>query len=563
MDDIKLAGKKQNIDPMWKVLNKEVDLGRTNIFPWSCILGVYSKTMWNKQRYCWQLQSHVWIANFRGVNWKISIPWEFSYSIMVLWYGKFMQRSVVERYCELANKTTQQLCKVSTPLHRWPSFQRGRIEICWRIVTSMLPGCPELLLLGTCWTTWCSVVSEQTCTIDHEINPKLFTSDYVVWSLTFITHVNTNCIVMWETLPHIAGWDCFKTPILQEIFWIQKIYIRWNTCAFLEVIRLFQSVGCARNWFQFHTVQQNPKSYLLTLDWDWTGFPLSIYGIWLFWSLETRLRTMIERGNPLSAVNPITSQFAKPTKNFKKTNKRETMIKRGHPLSADSGRASSEIPEWLQEFKEFLVDDEVPERRDSHASSSHEVSLEPTSKRREVLGKHSVCTHFPKDRNCEICQRTKITRAPCRRRHGGAVTSCRNFWWLDMNLETIIDTQSWCKTWQHSGDNHTHVETKTAQETQNSLQKFLEPDRKPKVIHTDNSLVFGKACEDLSWNHCTSTPHRSETNGIAERAVRRVKEGTSAVLLQLGLNESWWADFMECYTYLRNVTDLLSDGKTP
>ena len=76
-------------------------------------------------------------------------------------------------------------------------------------------------------------------------------------------------------------------------------------------------------------------------------------------------------------------------------------------------------------------------------------------------------------------------------------------------------------------------------------------------------MEFGKACEDLSWNHCTSTPHRSETNGIAERAVRRVKEGTSAVLLQSGPNESWWADSMECYTYLRNVTDLLSDGKTP
>ena len=104
---------------------------------------------------------------------------------------------------------------------------------------------------------------------------------------------------------------------------------------------------------------------------------------------------------------------------------------------------------------------------------------------------------------------------------------------------------------------------KTSQETQRSLQKFLEPERKPKVIYTDNSLEFGKACEDLSWNHCTSTPHRSETNGIAERAVRRVKEGTSAVLLQSGLNESWWADSMECYTFLRNVTDLLSDGKTP
>ena len=100
--------------------------------------------------------------------------------------------------------------------------------------------------------------------------------------------------------------------------------------------------------------------------------------------------------------------------------------------------------------------------------------------------------------------------------------------------------------------------TKTSQETQRRLQKFLESDRNPKVIYTDNSLEFGRACEDLSWNHCMSTPHRSETNEIAERAVRRVKEGTSAVLSQSGLDENWWTDSMECCTYLRNVTDLLS-----
>ena len=102
------------------------------------------------------------------------------------------------------------------------------------------------------------------------------------------------------------------------------------------------------------------------------------------------------------------------------------MIERGHPLFADSGRASSEIPEWLQEFRENSVDDEVPEHRDSHASSSHEVSLEPTTKRREDLSKHSVYTHFPKDRNCEICKRTKITRAPCRRRNRGALPRAEN-----------------------------------------------------------------------------------------------------------------------------------------
>ena len=72
------------------------------------------------------------------------------------------------------------------------------------------------------------------------------------------------------------------------------------------------------------------------------------------------------------------------------------------------------------------MNDRVPERRDSHASSSHEPSLEPAPTRSVDLGKHSVYTRFPKDRNCEICQRTKITRAPCRKRIGGAVPRAEN-----------------------------------------------------------------------------------------------------------------------------------------
>ena len=105
--------------------------------------------------------------------------------------------------------------------------------------------------------------------------------------------------------------------------------------------------------------------------------------------------------------------------------------------------------------------------------------------------------------------------------------------------------------------------TKSSHETRKKLSTFLEPSQAPIVVCADNSMEFGKACEDLSWNHRTSTPHRSETNGIAERAVRRVKEGTSAVLLQSGLDERWWSDSMECYCSRRNVQDLLADGKTP
>ena len=227
-----------------------------------------------------------------------------------------------------------------------------------------------------------------------------------------------------------------------------------------------------------------------------------------------------------------------------------------------SGCKSSEIIQWMK----------VPEHRGSHASSSHEVSLEPTTKRREDLGKHNVHTHFSKDRNCEICKRTKITRTPCRRRNGEAVRRAENFRDLITAVHKVLSES--CE----SRNNHRFAvvvqdlatqwiqsfSCKTiSQETQRSLQKFLEATWKPKVIYMDNSLEFGKACEDLSWNHCTSTTHRSETNGITARAVRRDAEGTSAVLLQSGLNGNRWADSMECYTYLRNVTDLLSDGKTP
>ena len=77
-----------------------------------------------------------------------------------------------------------------------------------------------------------------------------------------------------------------------------------------------------------------------------------------------------------------------------------------------------------------------------------------------------------------------------------------------------------------------------------------EPSEKPKVSYNDNPLEFDKSFEDPSWNHRPSTPRRSETNGTAERVVRRIKEGTSAVLLQSGLDEKWWACSMRLVLFL-------------
>ena len=128
-----------------------------------------------------------------------------------------------------------------------------------------------------------------------------------------------------------------------------------------------------------------------------------------------------------------------------------------------------------------------------------------------------------------------------------------------MNLGTITDTLPWYK---FSPRNRIRVKAKLHRRRRRIYQSLQKPSQMPKVIHTYNSLEFGKHCEELSWNHRTTALHRSETSGVAERAVRKMKEGTAAVLLHSGWDEKWWADSMECYCCLRDDQDLLAHGKS-
>ena len=132
-----------------------------------------------------------------------------------------------------------------------------------------------------------------------------------------------------------------------------------------------------------------------------------------------------------------------------------------------------------------------------------------------------------------------------------------------VNRATIIDIPWWYKTWQPSGYSLARAKQKLPRRPRRTLCSSWSRRGNQKSFYTDISLEFGNYCEEFSWNHCTSTPQRSETNAIAARAVRGVKEGTSAVLLQSGVGNEGWADSKECCCYLRNIPDKLSDGKTP
>ena len=135
-----------------------------------------------------------------------------------------------------------------------------------------------------------------------------------------------------------------------------------------------------------------------------------------------------------------------------------------------------DLPEWLEEFTDNLEDTEVP----ASAHISHDS--EPERHMNVASRKHSVCTHFPKDRNCEVCKRTNITRAPCRRRNGEPVPQAEKCGDLRIAGHKVLNEGS------EARNNHRHAivvqdlatqwiqpyscKTQTSQETERGLQKF-------------------------------------------------------------------------------------------
>ena len=256
VDDIKLAGKKHNIDPMWKVLNKEVDLGEPTSFLDHVYLGC-------TQRQC-EISKDI-VDNYRamfesrisvGGEREITIPSRSSYFFMVLWHG-WSRKEVCGTILwvgEQDDSATLQkyllpaLMTITSKKKKWNLLENCQL--------------PALKLFWNAYT-WHELEDpifhgQWTNLHDQSQNgPKHVTNARIDWFHTFITHVNTKqyCYVgntakqcRLGLFQDSAFCGRIQNPLLEE------------HCAFLEVIHLFQ-------------VQQNPKSSLWTLDWDLDGIP--------------------------------------------------------------------------------------------------------------------------------------------------------------------------------------------------------------------------------------------------------------------------------------------------
>ena len=254
MDDIKLDGKKQNINPMWKVLNKEVDLGEPTSFLDHVYLGCAQRqceiskdivdncrTMFESRISAGATEKLPCSENLRISSWSYDMEGH--------------AKKCVERYCELANKTTQQLYKVSTPCIDGRHFTVGESKVCSNCLKCLLGayGRPDILRSAnklarsiTKWTKACDKRISRLISYIHH------TCDYQQYC--HVGNTAKQCILGLFQDSDFAG-DLEDSNLHQV-----------EHCAFLEVIRLFQSVGCVRNKLQFHTVQQNQKSFPWTQD---------------------------------------------------------------------------------------------------------------------------------------------------------------------------------------------------------------------------------------------------------------------------------------------------------
>ena len=260
-----IGWKEKKLDPMWKVLHKEVDLGG----PTSFLDHVYLECT---QRQC-QISKEI-VDNYRNMfESRISagkaeqLPFPQNLRISSWSYDMAGHaKKCVERYCELANKTTQQLYKVSTPCiddHHFKEEDMKSVGELSQVCSQIVLTCLYLARIGRPDFLWS--VNKLARSI-KKWNQSLWQT---LESIDFIhsSHVNTDNIVMWVILLNNADWDCSKTLISREILKIRNPLLEEH-CAFSEVIHLFQQVGCPRNKLLFLTVQQNLKSSLWTLDWD-------------------------------------------------------------------------------------------------------------------------------------------------------------------------------------------------------------------------------------------------------------------------------------------------------
>ena len=178
-----------------------------------------------------------------------------------------------------------------------------------------------------------------------------------------------------------------------------------------------------------------------------------------------------------------------------------------------------------------------------------------------------LCINLPKNPYCNSCMRAKVNQKQNRRRRGKKHTiEARKFG--DSVTGDHLISNGVSSNGIDGGavgfllrDHATKFKqlypaaTKSVKEIPGTYvqeQGFhLYTDGAPEIVNAGKSL---HACHD------TSTPYRSATNGIAEREIRNVLEGTRTLLEHSGLPTSPWPYASRCFCHHANIRTVEGDS---
>ena len=85
------------------------------------------------------------------------------------------------------------------------------------------------------------------------------------------------------------------------------------------------------------------------------------------------------------------------------------------------------------------------------------------------------------------------------------------------------------------------ADTVSSAETVEAPKHLSGPLKKEESLYAENVPELYAIAMRLGWSFFSPIPGQPQSNGLAERMVRRVNEGGRACLVQSGLPREWWA----------------------
>ncbi len=195
------------------------------------------------------------------------------------------------------------------------------------------------------------------------------------------------------------------------------------------------------------------------------------------------------------------------------------------------------------------------------------------ARKAEATSLRHLMTHHPKNSYCTTCCCAKSQRAPHRRKHhkywkgkprpdkfGDQITADHIIAYSERS-KGVTGHQAAVVF----GDRATGwfdgfpIVGKSIHDTTFALLRFQGSD-KIKRAWSDNSPELIATFHDAKVVHDTSTQGQPQSNGRAERLVRRTMDGTKTLTMQAGLPGAFWPYAMRAYCHAQNIDVIKRDS---